>query len=190
MQDPVARLESWLDEARSAGLREPEAMTLATASLAGKPSARAVLLKRLDASGLSFVTNYESRKAVEIEQNPLAALLFYWDALLRQVRVEGAVVRAGAAESDALHARRARESQLGAWASPQSRVVADHEVLERAVEAQRRRFPDGVPRPPFWGAYRLEPQTFEFWEARPHRLHRRERYRRDGTGWRRDLLAP
>jgi pyridoxamine 5'-phosphate oxidase len=166
-------------------------MALATVGSGGRPSARMVLLKGLDARGFVFFTNYESRKAGELETNPWASLLFYWGELERQVRIEGTIERVSEAESAAYFATRPRESQVSAWASPQSRVVADRFVLEG--EADRlRSLHEGreIPRPPFWGGYRCLPGILEFWQGRPSRLHDRVRYQRKGNGWVRERVAP
>lgn len=191
-RDPVAQFRAWFNEAVAAGLREPHAMTLASADRDGRPSARVVLLKAINEQGLLFATNYASRKAHELDANPYAAAVFLWLPLERQVRVEGAVVRSPVDESDAIHAARPREAQLGAWASRQSCKIADRAELEREVRRASRRFPDDVPRPPHWGAYRLIAERYEFWQGRAHRLHDRFLFERDtaGQGWRRSRLAP
>lgn len=190
--DPLALVARWYDEARAAGVEQPEAMTLATATPDGRPSARMVLLKGIDRRGLMFFTNYESRKGRELDANPRAALVLYWRELERQVRVTGAVTRLSAAESDAYFATRPRGSQLGAWASPQSRSLPDRAALERrfaALEAEHAGRP--VPRPPHWGGFRVEPDEIELWEGRPNRLHDRVAYCRTADGrWERTRLAP
>src|SRR5690606_2119349 len=177
---------------RTAGLLEPNAMGLATVDAEGRPSVRMVLLKGFDAEGFVFFTNYESRKAVELGTNPHAALIFWWDRLHRQVRIEGRVERASEAEADAYYASRPYGSRIGAWTSPQSRVIADRGSLEASEADDRRRFPEDspVPRPPHWGGFRLVPAQIEFWQGRLSRLHDRLRYRREGTRWQIDRLAP
>ncbi|KRC66201.1 pyridoxine 5'-phosphate oxidase [Aeromicrobium sp. Root236] len=189
--DPLALLGRWLNEAIDAGLHEPNAMALATATSDGRPSVRIVLLKGLDDRGLTFFTGYESRKGAELEANPRAAAVMLWHPLQRQVRVEGGVTRIDEAESDAYFGSRPRGSQVGAVASPQSRPVASREVLERRVAEVERVF-DGqdVVRPPVWGGYRIALESIEFWQGRQNRLHDRLRYLRQGDGWRRDRLAP
>jgi pyridoxamine 5'-phosphate oxidase len=184
--DPVEQLRTWLAEARAAGIELPEAMTLATATADGAPSARMVLLKDADGRGLSFFTNYESRKGVELAENPRAALVIYWHVLGRQVRVEGRVERLPAAESDAYFESRPSGSRRSAAVSPQSAVVGSREELERAAAA----LGDDVPRPPGWGGYLLVPSLWEFWQHRVDRLHDRFRYRRGKDGWVVERLAP
>jgi len=189
--DPVAMFETWYADAVRSGALFPDAMTLATATADGRPSARIVLYKGVKDGGIFFVTNYESRKAAELEQNPRAALVFFWAALERQLRVEGSVERARGEDSDAYFQSRPRESQLGAWASPQSRAIASRDELERRFEEFERRFAGrDVERPASWGGYRLVPEMFEFWSSREHRLHDRLRYERTAGGWRTERLAP
>lgn len=190
--DPVEQFRLWYDAGLRGPLPLPNAMTLATATPEGRPSARVVLLKGFDAAGFVFFTNYDSRKGRELAANPSAALVFYWPYLDRQVRVEGRCVRVGDAESDDYFRTRPRGSQLSAWASPQSDVVADRSALERVAAEVARRYADGaIPRPPNWGGFRLVPEEFEFWLNRPDRLHDRLRYRRAGHAtWRVDRLAP
>lgn len=189
--DPIRQFQRWFDEATSAGLIEPNAMTLATATRDGHPSARMVLLKGFDARGFVFYTNYESRKGGELEQNPQAALVFFWVELERQVRVEGRVERAAPEESDAYFASRPLGSQIGAWASAQSRVIAGREPLERrTAELEDEYAGREVPRPSQWGGYRVVPHVIEFWQGRPSRLHDRLRYRQKDGGWIVERLSP
>ena len=191
--DPLRQFRRWLDEAVAAELPEPTAMTLATVASDGAPAARIVLLKGVDSSGFLFFTNYSSRKGAELAARPAAALLFYWIELERQVRVEGSVVKLTAQESDAYFATRPHLARLGAWASPQSRVISDRGWLDAALAAARERFAaegEQVPRPPHWGGYRVTPAVIEFWQGRASRLHDRLRYRRDGELWRLERLAP
>jgi len=185
-RDPLRQFESWFDAAREAGVRAPEAMALATAAPDGAPSARMVLLKGADERGFAFFTSYESRKGSELEANPRAALLFYWEPLGRQVRVEGMVERVSAEESDSYFASRAPGSRAGAAASRQSRPLADRAELDRAVAA----LGDDVPRPEWWGGYRVRPERYEFWQHRENRLHDRFRYDRDGLRWSIQRLYP
>jgi pyridoxamine 5'-phosphate oxidase len=184
--DPVAQLRAWLGEAHEGGIELPEAMTLATATREGAPSARMVLLKDAGDSGLTFFTNYESRKGLELAENPRAALVLYWHVLGRQVRVEGTVERLSAAESDEYFGSRPPGSRRSAAVSPQSRVISSREELEQAAAA----LGDDVPRPVGWGGYRLVPSLWEFWQHRVDRLHDRFRYRPDGRGWVVERLAP
>jgi pyridoxamine 5'-phosphate oxidase len=189
--DPLEQFARWFDEARNAPILEPNAMTLATVDAAGQPSARTVLLKAVDRRGVTFYTNLESRKARELAANARAALLFWWPPQGRQVRFEGEIERVDDAEADAYFATRPRGSQIGAWASAQSTVVADRAALDAAEREMAARFADGpVPRPPFWGGYRLVPTGVEFWQGRINRLHDRLRYTRRGEGWDLERLAP
>jgi pyridoxamine 5'-phosphate oxidase len=189
--DPVVQFGRWFEQATHAGLVEPTAMTLATATPDGRPSARMVLLRGFDQRGFCFYTNYESRKGAELAANPRAALVFWWDRLERQVRVEGRVERTSRAESEAYFSSRPPGSQLSAAASPQSRVIDDRASLERRVAELATGQGDGqVPLPEFWGGYRLAHELVEFWQGRPNRLHDRLRYRRAGDGWKLERLAP
>jgi pyridoxamine 5'-phosphate oxidase len=189
--DPIAQFRVWFDAAREAGIYEPEAMTVATVGDDGRPSARYVLLRGLDERGFAFFTNYTSAKARALDARPFAALAFGWLQVHRAVRVEGPVERLPAAESDAYFASRPRGAQLGAWASPQSAVIAGRDQLDRALAAAEEHYAGAeVPRPPHWGGYLVRPQRVELWEGRPNRLHDRVRYERDGDGWRVERLAP
>jgi pyridoxamine 5'-phosphate oxidase len=189
--DPIVQFEAWFEKVVEANLHEPNAMTLATVSGEGRPSARTVLLKGYDGRGFVFYTNYEGRKARELEANPACALLFYWGELERQVRVEGRASRLPGRESDAYFASRPRGSRLGAWASEQSWPVRDRSVLEERIRALEAEYEDReIPRPPFWGGYRVEPETIEFWQGRENRLHDRISYRREEGAWRLERLQP
>ena len=188
--DPLVQLTAWLSEAATQ-VDEPNAMVLATTDADGRPSARVVLLKGMDRRGLVFYTNLAGRKADELRVNPYAALVLYWEPLQRQVRISGVAAAVDEAEADAYFASRPRDSQLGAWASPQSRVVADRAELQRRFAAAAERFAgEPVPRPEGWGGFRVVPSEVEFWQGRPGRLHDRLRYRRDGDTWHLDRLAP
>ena len=189
-RDPLRQFERWFEEARAAGLPVPEAMTLATAAADGRPSARMVLLKAADERGFGFHTNYESRKGQELGENPRAALLFHWQQLGRQVRIEGGVERVAAEESEAYFRTRPVGSRLAAWASPQSRPLADREELDRLYAGAREAYGSEVPLPPHWGGFRVRPDAYEFWQHGDDRLHDRVRYERDGAAWRRTRLAP
>jgi pyridoxamine 5'-phosphate oxidase len=189
--EPIRQIEAWFAEARGSGLLEPNAMALATASLDGRPSVRIVLLKGIDAQGLTFFTNLDSRKAQELAANPRAALCFWWDRLERQLRIEGRVEKVAAEEADAYFASRPHGSRIGAWASPQSRVIASRAVLEADVAREEGRFEgQDVPRPPVWGGYRIVPELVELWQGRSDRLHDRLVYRRGADGWTLERLAP
>ena len=188
--DPLAQFLAWFEDARAA-VEQPDAVALATASAGGRPSVRMVLLKRADDDGFGFHTNLESRKGDELATNPWAALLFHWQPLGRQVRIEGAVRPAPARESEEYFRTRPVGSRLAAWASPQSRPLADREELERLYAEAVARFPGNeVPLPTHWGGFRLVPDTYEFWQHGEHSLHDRLRYDRAGVGWRRQRLAP
>jgi pyridoxamine 5'-phosphate oxidase len=188
--DPLRQFRAWLAEAFEARIREPNAMTLATADRTGDPSARVVLLRGVDADGFTWYTNRESRKGRDVADNPRAALVFHWDLLERQVRVAGRVEPLGEEESAAYFAGRPRRSRLAAWASPQGRPIPGREALEEALAMLERDFPGDVPLPPFWGGYRLRPQMLELWQGRRSRLHDRFAYLRDGDAWRIERLAP
>ncbi len=192
LADPIAQFERWFADARRAEIHEPNAMTLATVGAGGQPSARVVLLKGVDRRGLTFFTNLTSRKSREIEANARAALVFWWGPLARQVRFEGLLEATAEAEADAYFASRPRGSQIGAWASAQSSVLPSREALEAAARSYGERFAAGqVPRPEFWGGFRLLPVRVEFWQGQSDRLHDRLCYikRADG-GWRIERLAP
>jgi pyridoxamine 5'-phosphate oxidase len=189
--DPIALAGAWLEAAREAGVPQPEAMAIASADERGRPSVRMVLMRGLDADGFRFYTNRESRKAEELDANPHGALVFHWDALGRQLRAEGPVRRLADGESDAYFSGRPRESQLGAWASEQSRPLASRqELLDQFAETERRFEGRPIDRPPHWGGYLLVPDAIEFWEHGEHRLHHRRLFSREGSGWREELLAP
>ena len=191
MTDPLALFDEWLAEAGASEPNDPEAMTLATATRDGRPSARIVLLKGHGPDGFVFYTNQQSRKADELAANPNAALLFHWKSLRRQVRIEGSVSPVSDAEGDAYFASRARDSQLGAWASDQSRPLDNRATFEQRFEGMKRRYEGSeVPRPPHWGGYRLNPEAMEFWTDRPHRLHERRLFTRTPDGWTEGLLYP
>jgi pyridoxamine 5'-phosphate oxidase len=189
--DPFELFDLWLAEARSSEPNDPEAMALASVDIAGRPSARIVLLKGHGPEGFVFYTNQRSRKGEELAANPAAALLFHWKSLRRQVRIEGKVSRVSASEADSYFASRSRDSQLGAWASDQSQPLASRAEFESRYETMRQKFEGGdVPRPPHWGGYRVTPDRIEFWTDRPHRLHERRLFTRAGEGWTEGLLYP
>jgi pyridoxamine 5'-phosphate oxidase len=189
--DPIALFRKWYREAVAAGTLLPEAMALATATRTGKPSVRMVLHRGFSKGGFVFFTNYNSRKAAELLANPRAAFVFHWPEIERQVRAEGRVEKLPRAESDRYFRRRPRESRLSAWASPQSTKIPDRAFLEQEFERVRAQFPGKtVPRPSFWGGFRLIPDQIEFWQGQPHRLHDRICYARKGRGWTTSLLAP
>ncbi|MBL9208223.1 MAG: pyridoxamine 5'-phosphate oxidase [Opitutaceae bacterium] len=192
-RDPFRQFETWFQEAEAARIPEPNAMVLSTATKEGRPSSRTVLLKAMDGRGFVFFTNYESRKGREIENNPAASLLFPWIGLERQVIVEGTLHRVTREESTAYFHSRPRTSQLGAWVSRQSSVVADRSALESSMKALEQKYAGAeVPIPPFWGGYRLAPDAVEFWQGRRSRLHDRLRFRRDrpGGNWVVERLSP
>jgi pyridoxamine 5'-phosphate oxidase len=189
---PFAQFARWFDDALAAKLLEPYAMTVATVGIDGQPSARIILLRGFDERGFVFFTNYESQKGHELAHTPRAALLFYWAQLEQQVRIEGTVERLGSADSDAYFGQRPRGHQLSAWASHQSSVVPNREYLETKMSEYERSYPDDVPRPAYWGGYRVKPNRFEFWQGRADRVHDRILYRRaPATGeWVIERLSP
>ncbi len=190
--DPIEQFRKWFDEALAADLHEPNAMTLATATSDGRPSARVVLLKGYDERGFVFYTSYEGRKSRELEENPRCALVFYWSELERQIRIDGRAGRVSEEESDAYYGSRPRGSRLSAWVSAQSRPVEDRGALEKRLwELEAEYEGREIPRPPFWGGYRVEPEAIEFWQGRENRMHDRLLYRRlSGGGWRMQRLQP
>jgi pyridoxamine 5'-phosphate oxidase len=188
--DPIAQFAAWFEQAKHAGIREPNAMTLATADASGIPSARIVLLKDFDARGFTFYTNYASRKGQDLSQNPRASLCFFWDILERQVRIGGTVQRVSRAESKAYFDLRPRSARVGAWASAQSRVIGSREELEQAYRDLDAQLGENVPLPDHWGGYRVCPATIEFWQGRPSRLHDRLRYVSEANRWRIERLSP
>jgi pyridoxamine 5'-phosphate oxidase len=189
--EPLRQFERWFEDARGSGIRAPEAAALATATPDGRPSVRIVLVKAFEEDGVVFYTGTESRKARELRDNPRAAILFHWDVVGRQVRIEGPVTPISRADAAAYFATRPRGSRLSSWASPQSAVVEDREWLERRVADAAAQFEAAeVDLPPAWGGYRLTPEVWELWQHREDRLHDRLRYRRDGDRWRLERLAP
>lgn len=188
--DPIVEFERWMALAESAGEPQPNAMSLATVGAGGEPAVRMVLLHGVDARGFTFYTNYESAKARDLAVNPRAALAFYWPRLYRQVRAAGSVVRVSREESEAYWAGRPYGSRIAATASAQSQVISDRAVLEAEVRRLEALHPHSPPLPAFWGGYRVQPESLEFWQSRTHRLHDRLRYIRSGAGWRRERLAP
>jgi pyridoxamine 5'-phosphate oxidase len=190
-RDPIKQFQLWFDDAKAAKLPMPEAMTLATATPEGRPSARMVLLKQVDHDGFVFFTNYNSSKATQLDANPYAALVFYWSQLDRQVRVEGSITKTSAPESCEYFLTRPRESQIGAWASEQSQAISSRDVLEQRARELEEKYRDReVDYPEHWGGYRLKPERIEFWKSRIGRLHDRIVYKRDGDGWTITRLAP
>ena len=189
--DPLAQLQEWYAAARAAGVAEPEAAALATATPDGRPSVRIVLLRGFGPEGIAFYTNYESRKGRELAGNPRAALAIHWPAQHRQVRLEGPVERVASDQSDAYFESRPRGSRIGAWASRQGTVLPDRRSLEaRFDELEAEWRTRDIPRPPYWGGYLLRPEAIEFWEGRPSRLHDRIHYLREDGGWRAERLSP
>lgn len=190
--DPILQFDQWFQEARSASLLEPNAMTLATADSEGRPRARTVLLKGFDAAGFVFFTNYNSKKGQDLHQNPQACLLFSWLELERQVRIFGPVHKIAPEESTAYFQSRPKSSQIGAWASPQSQAIDDRTILEQNVERLAAAYADQdcLPRPEYWGGYCVSPIEIEFWQGRENRLHDRIQYTREGNGWNIVRIAP
>ena len=188
--DPLRQFETWLQQAIDGQVPEPNAMTLATVGADGRPSTRVVLVKGVDARGIAWYTNFNSRKGQELAGNPFAALQFHWVELERVVRIEGRVERVADAEADAYYASRPLDSRIGAWASPQSQVIGGRTVLVAQAARYAAQFALHPPRPPHWGGFRLVPDRWEFWQGRKSRLHDRLRYRLDGSAWVRERLAP
>jgi pyridoxamine 5'-phosphate oxidase len=191
LPDPIAQFNKWLSQALTAELPEPTAMTLSTADAQGRPSARIVLLKQVDEAGFTFYTHYESRKAQQMQVQPYVALTFHWTELERQVRIEGRAEKVSAAQSEAYFHSRPRESQLGAWTSPQSQPIASRTELEEAFAGMQLRFGEGpIPLPPHWGGYLVRPERVEFWQGRASRLHDRICYVLEEENWKKCRLAP
>lgn len=188
--DPIQQFHTWFAQALDAKLPEPNAMTVATVDAAGRPAARILLIKGADERGFVFFTNYESRKGHDLAANPHASLLFHWIELERQVRIDGRVEKTSEQESDAYFASRPLGSRIGAWVSEQSQVIGSRAMLEAREAEIRAKYGENPPRPPHWGGYRLVPDTLEFWQGRPSRLHDRIRYTRAGSGWQIDRLSP
>ena len=189
--DPFELFDQWFAQARTSEVNDPDAMAFATVDAGGRPSVRIVLLRRIGPEGFGFFTNLDSRKGIELAANPHGALAIHWKSLRRQVRAEGRVEPVPDAEADAYFASRSRDSRIGSWASDQSRPLESRDLFERRVEEMRARFEgQDVPRPPRWSGFRLVPDTIEFWSDRPHRLHERRLFTRDGEAWREGLLYP
>ena len=189
--NPIVQFDKWFKDAVENELNEPYAMTLATSTKDGKPSARIVLMRNFDENGFVFYTNYLSRKGEDISENPHASLLFFWQEKEQQVRIEGTLVKQTAEESDNYFNSRPRESKLGAWTSEQSKIISGRKVLDERYEAASKKYPDeNVPRPPYWGGYILKPITIEFWQGRPSRLHDRILYTLENNKWKIERLAP
>jgi pyridoxamine 5'-phosphate oxidase len=189
--DPIAQFKKWFQQAVAAGLREPNAMTLATADAQGRPSARIVLLKDIGEKGFTFFTNYDSRKGSELAANPRASLVLFWSELERQVCIAGSVTKVSRAESKKYFDSRPKGSRLAAWVSSQSETITDRSVLEQKLAALESKYPgDDVPLPPYWGGFRLAPERIEFWQGRPNRLHDRFQYLRDSRDWKIERLSP
>ena len=190
--EPMIQFNQWLEEALEAKVEEPTAMVLSTVSGAGKPSARVVLLKDVSPKGFSFFTNYDSRKGQELQENPFASATFFWPSLERQVRIEGKVVKLAPEISDAYFHSRPKGSQIGAWASPQSKEIDSRQVIEEADKKLTEQYAaaDTIPRPPHWGGYQLQPDRIEFWQGRPNRLHDRIVYEQQESVWKIKRLAP
>jgi pyridoxamine 5'-phosphate oxidase len=189
-KDPFAQFNKWFSDSLKCGFLDPNAMTVATADKNGKPSARVVLLKGFDEKGFVFYTNYRSRKGKELEQNPFACLLFYWDKLDRQIRIEGKIEKVSKEESEQYFASRPYKSRLGAWASNQSSVIDSRNTIVKEFIKYLVKFGRNVPLPDYWGGYRLVPNVFEFWQGRPNRLHDRVQYTQQKKGWKIERLAP